>query len=218
MVTYGDMMGLLLCFFIMLVAMSEVKAEKFKQALESIQSAFGSVRETEKAGSATPRTKSIQEYLSTMSSWRGSPENMGGAETVNLRGSEYLCRTTSEGLLITFGLDKPFEPGSAVLSEEMKKELGDLAREMKGYTNLIVVRGHCSSDETGAGGQDAWTLGFARAHAAADWLIGQEIAERRVVMVSVGNTQPLVSNLSVHGRAGNRRIEVVVTGQTAAGR
>ena len=34
MVTYGDMMSLLLCFFIMLVAMSEIKEDKFKKILE----------------------------------------------------------------------------------------------------------------------------------------------------------------------------------------
>ena len=43
MVTYGDMMTLLLCFFVIIVSMSEIKKdEKFLQVLESIRSAFGS--------------------------------------------------------------------------------------------------------------------------------------------------------------------------------
>ena len=41
MVTYGDMMTLLLCFFVMLVALSEVKTEKFLRVLESLRRAFG---------------------------------------------------------------------------------------------------------------------------------------------------------------------------------
>jgi chemotaxis protein MotB len=42
MITYGDMMSLLLCFFIMLVAMSEIKAEeKFEQVMQSLREAFG---------------------------------------------------------------------------------------------------------------------------------------------------------------------------------
>ena len=40
MVTYGDMMTLLLCFFVIIVAMSEIKKEeKFRQVLESIRQA-----------------------------------------------------------------------------------------------------------------------------------------------------------------------------------
>ena len=41
MVTFGDMMSLLLVFFIALVAMSEIKKDKFQQALESLRRAFG---------------------------------------------------------------------------------------------------------------------------------------------------------------------------------
>ena len=42
MVTYGDTMTLLLCFFVIIVSMSEVKKdEKFQQVVESIRKAFG---------------------------------------------------------------------------------------------------------------------------------------------------------------------------------
>ena len=211
-VTFADMMGLLLCFFIMLVAMSEVKAEKFQRALESIQEAFGSTHAGAGAGPTT--TRSIDEYLIAMASLRGSPENMGGAETVSLKGSEYLCRTTSEGLSVTFGAAKPFERDSAELNAETKKELDDLAFAVRGYTNRIIVRGHCSSDETGGAGTDAWGLSFARARAAADYLMSREIDAKRLAMESLASTQPETSNLSAHGRAENRRIEVVVTRQT----
>lgn len=218
MVTYGDMMGLLLCFFIMLVAMSEVKAEKFRRALESIRSAFGT---GERTGAASPgplvvTANSFDEYFSRVMSAKGNPDNMGGAETVSLQGSEYLCKTVSEGLMITFGLKAPFERGSAELSEELKGELRDLALQVRGYTNLVILRGHCSSDETGLPGMDAWALGFARARAAADYLVEQDISEKRLVMVSLANTQPLGSNLRPRGPAGNRRIEVIVARQTVA--
>ncbi|NLF31949.1 MAG: MotB, partial [Planctomycetes bacterium] len=40
--TYGDMMSLLLCFFIMIVAMSELKQdERFRKVVESVQREFG---------------------------------------------------------------------------------------------------------------------------------------------------------------------------------
>ena len=42
MVTYGDMMTLLLCFFVIMLSMSEMKQDqKFQEVMESIRSAFG---------------------------------------------------------------------------------------------------------------------------------------------------------------------------------
>ena len=40
--TYGDMMSLLLCFFIMLVALSEIKKEdKYQAVVRGVKAAFG---------------------------------------------------------------------------------------------------------------------------------------------------------------------------------
>jgi len=42
MVTYGDMMTLLLCFFVIIVALSEIKEdERYRAVVESLQEAFG---------------------------------------------------------------------------------------------------------------------------------------------------------------------------------
>ncbi|MDO8632450.1 MAG: flagellar motor protein MotB, partial [Phycisphaerales bacterium] len=40
-VTYADFVTVLLCFFITLVAMGEIKKDRFQQAVESLQGAFG---------------------------------------------------------------------------------------------------------------------------------------------------------------------------------
>ena len=41
-VTYGDAMTLLLCFFVIIVSMSEVKRDqRFQQVIESLRRAFG---------------------------------------------------------------------------------------------------------------------------------------------------------------------------------
>ncbi len=217
MVTYGDMMSLLLCFFIMLVAMSEVKSEKFKRALESIRSAFGTSRRTiTTVPGSHPTANSFEEQFRIVVSPHGDPQNMGGAETANLRGNEYLCRTVSEGLMITFGLAAPFERGSAELNEKLKGELSDLVEHVRGHTNRIIVRGHCSSDELDLPDIDKWKLGFARARAVAEGLMSMDISERRLRLASLANTQPLKSNLTPQGRSSNRRIEVIVTRQTVA--
>ena len=44
--TYADMITLLLCFFIIFVSASEPKKDKFKQITEGVQSTFGAVENT----------------------------------------------------------------------------------------------------------------------------------------------------------------------------
>jgi flagellar motor protein MotB len=46
MVTFGDMMSLLLCFFVIIVSMSEIKKdERFQVVMESLRKAFGNTGE-----------------------------------------------------------------------------------------------------------------------------------------------------------------------------
>ena len=63
-VTYGDMMSLLLCFFVMLVAMSEIKEEdKFKDVVQSMQEAFGFVGGMGRVPTLDPPTVSLLQKL-----------------------------------------------------------------------------------------------------------------------------------------------------------
>ena len=59
-VTYGDMMSLLLTFFIMLVSMSEMKSNsgKTRAALDAIRAAFGPTKGTSGAPGESSQTNS----------------------------------------------------------------------------------------------------------------------------------------------------------------
>ncbi|UYO75124.1 OmpA family protein [Halomonas qinghailakensis] len=47
MVTYADLMSLLLCFFVLLLSFAEIDAEKFRRVAEELSKAFGVQREVE---------------------------------------------------------------------------------------------------------------------------------------------------------------------------
>ena len=69
-VTFGDMMSLLLTFFIMLVSLSEIKQEEIFQAMvESIQRKFGyEDARSLSPGKFTPRTKKRKKRRKSASS------------------------------------------------------------------------------------------------------------------------------------------------------
>ena len=67
-VTYGDMMSLLLTFFIMLVSMSELKDEgKNRAALNSMKEIFGPMEGTSGVAGRTFNDRSTLEHMSSKS-------------------------------------------------------------------------------------------------------------------------------------------------------
>ncbi|HUV39158.1 MAG TPA: flagellar motor protein MotB [Planctomycetota bacterium] len=215
MVTYGDMMSLLLCFFIMLVAMSEIKDEKFQRLLESIKQAFGGYPEAaEIVPGPKPKAGTLYENMQIVTTTRGS-EKIGGAEVVNLHGREILCRSVREGTLYTMGDRMGFEKGSTEIPSAMQQDLDALVKLTKDFSNRLLVRGHASVQDAPEGTTD-WELAFRRAVAVKDYLVSRGINPERICLSSCGRYDPIETNLTPTGRRSNRRVEIIVSEQLAA--
>ncbi len=101
-----------------------------------------------------------------------------------------------------------FKVGSAVLSEEAKKSLDDLAqktKDLKGY--VIEVAGFASSEGNRAFNQ---RLSRQRADAVSEYLAEQHDVPLRRIMTPTGYgvTHPVSTNATRAGREENRRVEV----------
>lgn len=210
-VTYGDMMSLLLCFFIMLVAMSEIKDEKFQKLLESVKRAFGYDMGAEVAPGSRKNTTGIFEKLQMFSTPRGRKNVYGGAEVLNVRGKFFLCKTVREGRMITVGEETGFEKGSTEVLPEMRVSLDAIFEEvLKDYSNRLVIRGHTSARELPEG-MTEWQLSFLRSKAVADYLERKGVNPRRLRLSACGGHDPIDTNLTPEGRVRNRRVEIVVS-------
>ena len=212
MVTYGDMMSLLLCFFIMLVAMSEIKDEKFQKLLESVRRAFGYDLGTEVAPGINAKTTGIFDKLQMFSTPRGIKNVFGGAETMNVRGKDLLCKDLREkGMVIAVGDKIGFVRGSAEIPASMKQTLDAIVEEVvKDYPNRLLVRGHTSPEEVPED-MTHWELSFMRARAVGEYLKEKGINPRRLRLSACGSFDPIDTNLTREGRTANRRVEIVVS-------
>lgn len=212
MVTYGDMMSLLLCFFIMLVAMSEIKSDKFQKLLESVKKAFGYDLGAEVAPGTNPRTTGVFEKLQMFSTPKGLKNVYGGSESMNVRGKDFLCKNLREkGTCIAVGDKVGFSEGSAEVPREMKDVLDILVEEViKDYPNRVLIRGHTSAQEAGRGTAD-WRLSFLRAQAVGEYFKQKGINPRRFRLSACGSFDPMDTNLTREGRTANRRVEIVVS-------
>jgi chemotaxis protein MotB len=216
-VTYGDMMSLLLCFFILLAAFSEPKKEReFQKVIQAIKEAFGYVGGAGYAPTDDSPTTSIIAIPDAVSLLKEQFKQVATADDPGVTGKQTTVQSIREGLQFRIGGFLTFEPGSAELKEQAKVELAKIAAEIRGKNNKVEIRGHASNNDLPPGSRfgDLWELSFARAQAARAFLTSPEmgIASQRVRVVACANNEPLIMRAYDPATVTvNRRIEVIIT-------
>ncbi len=163
-VTYGDMMSLLLTFFIMLVSLSEVQAnKKFRAVLDSLQKSLGyTAAPLAPPGGAFP-LNSVIERMSILGAHTNERTSKGGIKTPQAtRGDDVRIFSNRPGNPISAGAPLLFARGSSELVPTVQKELVDFAARLAGKPNKIEVFGHDIPDSAD-GGISAWNLAYERA-------------------------------------------------------
>jgi chemotaxis protein MotB len=147
-VTYGDMMSLLLTFFIMLVSMSALKKDegKMRSMMNAIRQSFGPTKYTSGSPGPTFQTNSSWAKRSSRSAAMKGGLERSSRDSKGIGGAHKASRRISEGTLITLGGPAAFPPFQAGLSPELKRSLDVIARVVRDTSNQIVVRGHASPE------------------------------------------------------------------------
>jgi len=102
-----------------------------------------------------------------------------------------------------------FESGSAVIVEESKLYLDEIATIMKKYPSVkLVVEGHTDNLGSPAGNRQ---LSEERALACTTYLESNGITSDRMQAIGLGDSRPLVPNTSEESRKRNRRVEFRLT-------
>lgn len=212
-VTYGDMMSLLLTFFIMLVSLSEMKQDgEMRAMLDALEERFGSSADMV---SGVPG-KSLQEnsFYSTMqSSGRRSEDGLKkrSKDSQGTVGKNETAERVNHGNVVTMGGPALFDPFSATLNESIRENLDILAGVLKTRSNLICVRGHASPEPLPFDSPfaDQFALSFARAEAVANYLIeDQKIPQERIIVSAAGDTEPRMLSRDAEQMGSNRRVDV----------
>ncbi|TWU00322.1 Motility protein B [Botrimarina colliarenosi] len=210
-VTFGDMMSLLLTFFIMLVSMSEIKEEKkFQAMLESMRKQFG--HEASMAalipGNSTPTNASMQS-MATMGRAKRKDIMRGGNPVKSVTGEDSLVKTIRPGRDTTVGGTVFFEEDGVLLDDEAKASLKIIAEQIAGKPQKIEVRGHASRKPPPQG-ETHWSLAMKRADIVKDYLIELGIDAERIRLGSAGSHEPLDDRIDIESRRSNARVEVLM--------
>jgi outer membrane protein OmpA-like peptidoglycan-associated protein len=113
-----------------------------------------------------------------------------------------------EGIKITFSSGIMFDINRAVLKDQYRGELSELAAILNKYEDTnILLEGH--TDSTGTEEYNL-ELSKKRSQSVGNYLATQNVNPTRFTIMGYGESQPIASNETSEGRTQNRRVEVAI--------
>lgn len=215
-VTFGDMMSLLLTFFILIVSFSELKRpHEYQRVITAVKEAFGYSGGVGVLPSDDPPLRSMIQTLEEIAQQESSDNKVSESPVEAVDGKHTKVKKVQEGLKFTIGGALSFEPESAVLLDRAKDEIRKVAKLLRGRRNKIAIRGHAASKVLSASSQyeDLTDLAYARAKAVYGVLVNDGGLDPITLIVeSRGDTEPLTPRVtSPEDQATNRRVEIIMT-------
>lgn len=205
MLTFSDLLTLLLTFFVLRISMSTLDASKIQEMLKGVQ------RVSESEGEGIPDLGVAASLSRELTSLLGAPTNVRGESAEVEFSSDIRLRADGEGALLYLG-GSTFESGSDELTPSGRVAVRQLTRVLLDHDYLIDIAGHTDTVPIhNERFSSNWELSAARAIAVARELISLGCEPERLSVVGYADTKPLAPNDEESGRARNRRIEVYVS-------
>ena len=213
-VTYADMVTLLLTFFVMLVAISSVNTERFEKIMHSIQFTLGaSVAPGGKVGRID--THDVRRRsLTTPSGAENEPLLEDIKETINQKDLQDSVQVVQQGnkVIIRVKGKVLFPSASSQFDPQAKKVLKELAKIVMQHPDYrLDVGGHTDPRPISTPKFDSnWELSALRATRVLRYLVDQGVNPRRMTATGYADTDPIAPNTSLENLAKNRRVEFVL--------
>lgn len=226
--TYGDMMTLLLTFFVLLFSMSTVDVAKFRALASSFEGGSGLLE----AGEVIVQDESIigngiRQFPSKGVPTQSSQQGKEKAEQKAMKDSieKYLSSKKLEEkvgveqhgdeIIIRFGDALLFDTGKADIKAGAIPVLDAVGTKIREYLNTgyrIRLEGHTDNMPIKTEQFPSnWELSAARAIAVAKFFIYEmDFKPAKISTEGFGEHEPMADNATPEGRSMNRRVEIIL--------
>lgn len=226
--TYADMITLLLALFMVLFALSSVSANKFAAFKSGLVSAFHSSAQT---SPTKPGGQGLLQQTSLTQKPMVIPHPQVSTSLSKLEAAlrkalqrEHLQSSvsmdlTSNGLTIRVLTDKVFfSSGRAALQPQGGKLVDAIGKVVAKVPNRVQVRGYTDNVPVAGGQLGNFDLSSSRANTVVRRLNTiDRVPLSRLSSAGYGPNNPVASNRTAAGRAHNRRVDIVVLNGTDNG-
>lgn len=223
-VTFSDLVTLLLTFFVLLLSMSSMDRTLLTK-INPFDRGFGAIK-YHGSGRVPQRIKLIVDLVKdpkTAFEQRDRIKDLLFPEDVlppdidmstldrNLR-----ILQKPEGLAIVLTNNLVFKPGSYTLTSSAEQLLSQIVLMLQ-YTSADVnISGH--ADNTGGNTAANYPLSGKRAMSVLEYFLDQGLTPSRFSVSGYGADKPVESNATEYGRAQNRRVEILIKTTQRLGR
>ena len=230
--TYGDMITLMLCFFVMLYDPSEVDMSALAQIQDSFQIVTESIEAPVTQGGQSLSQGKLADLGNAISSLpaadRGKSLSVAKKKAVSLfapevKSAKITVSSDERGLVISLASDVFFEQGSAELNIDETRDillklskffqdsdLRDRRFRIEGHTDSTPVPVVLDDNGNNIGFPSNWELSAARAANVLHYLSDFGVDERKFSIAGYADTRPMFSNETKEGQAYNRRVDIII--------
>lgn len=216
--TFGDLMSLLLCFFILLAAFSEIKKPKeYREIIDAINESMGASGGMGMAHLLERLDNSMVTSKDSRARRDGDKKSTDENVSTNVPGKESEVSIVQEGARHAIGASIIFEAGSYELTKRDKDLIRtQIAPKIRGLKYICPVVGHAWGIEEKRSGMGFDELAYKRAQTVKDFLVREGGVDSTILRVeSAGNTEPVeLGSSSGQGGDSNRRVQIYQTGRT----
>jgi chemotaxis protein MotB len=215
---FGDLMSLLLCFFVLLLSMSSMDAKKISEAIGSLSGAM-SVLE---GGTKTEISKQRIQESTPIESQDETSEVVNRVQQAASDANEMMEQSqgpaitveeAQEGFVIELPSALLFKAGSATIENQdallFLKRIALIVEELPNDME-VSVQGHTDNSGPGRNSpfKDNWELSTARAISVLHELLLDGVDANRISASGYAEYKPVATNATLSGREKNRRVEL----------
>ncbi|MCT4507992.1 MAG: OmpA family protein [Tepidibacter sp.] len=221
MATYGDMVTLLLCFFVLLFSMSSVDAQKFQSIVQSFSGSLGFLEGGKTLSEEQYIDRGLKDDKSTNE--RKELENFSNLEKEikkylkdNKLDQDVKVVNENSGLLLSFQDNVLFSSGKAELKSKSKTTLryiSELLNKEEFNNKFISIEGHTDNDPIKYSSKypTNWELSVGRSSNVVRFLVEETgINPERISASGYSEYHPVVPNTSNENKAKNRRVDILI--------
>lgn len=220
MATFGDLMSLLLTFFILLLSFASMDAQRFAEVSGSVRDAFGvqlvvpGKFEAMADDLISLNDHPVSSHLSAVDvktrqeiATKKLAQRIKASIAAKRMDRLIEVDETARGVVIRVPGELMFTSGSTELRVESLVFLQEIASLINGTPDTVAIEGHTDSSPSSSTTSN-WQISTARAVATLEFLVDvARVDPARLQVTGFADTRPLASNEDEEGRARNRRVE-----------
>jgi len=232
MVTFADLMALMMTFFVLLYSYSKVDEEKYKAMVGSMAETFGGIQDIKsnsedalkglEAGVLSKdgaESKPIHDEQATLSASIDESSNqeklfreLKSGLVEELKAARVMVERDGDTVIIRFPEEVSFTSGSDKLTPGAIPLIHRVAGMVRDGDYTVIVAGHTDDRPISTRRfRSNWELSAARAVSVAHQVLATgSIAQDALQVSGFADARPLVANDSPDHRAKNRRVEIIV--------